>query len=65
MMVFDPGQQWTRIVKTYVHLGMFFQDLDERQIAARVGLLEHMVEIADRLMRVNEENQMELWRHGD
>jgi hypothetical protein len=24
-----------------------------------------MIEIADGLMRVDDENQMELWRHGD
>jgi hypothetical protein len=28
-------------------------------------LFENMIEIADGLMRVDDENQMELWRHGD
>ena len=63
--MFDPGQQRTGIVKTRMHIGMPFEDFDERQIAARIGLLENMVKIANGLMRVNEENQMELRRHGN
>jgi len=47
-----------------MRIGMSFEDLNERQIAARVGLLENMVEIPDGLMRVEEEDQMELVRHG-
>ena len=52
-------------MKTGMHIRMPFEDFDERQIAARIGLLENMVKIANGLMRVNEENQMELRRHGD
>lgn len=63
--MFDPGQQWTGIVKTRMHVRMPFEDFDEGQIAARIGLLENMVKIAYGLMRVNEQNQMELRRHGD
>ncbi len=42
---------------------MSLENLYEWQIAARIGLFENMIEIATRLMRVDEENQMELWRH--
>jgi hypothetical protein len=52
-------------VQPGVHTGMPLEDLDERQITARIGLLENMVKIANGLMRVNEENQMELRRHGN
>ena len=52
-------------MKTDVHVRVALQDFDERQIATSVGLLENMIEIADGLMRVDEENQMELWLHGD
>ena len=45
--------------------GMPLEDFDERQIATGVGLLENVIEIANRLMRVDEQNQMELWRHGN
>jgi len=34
----------------HVRIGMSFEDLNERQIAARVGLLENMVEIPDGLI---------------
>ena len=44
---------------------MSLEDFDERQIATSVGLLENVIEIANGLMRVDEQNQMELWRHGN
>jgi len=37
---------------------MPFEHFDERPIAAREGLLEYVIEIASRLMRVDEQNQM-------
>jgi hypothetical protein len=52
-------------MKADVHAGVPFKDFDEGQIATSVGLLENVIEIADGLMRVDEEDQMELWRHGD
>jgi hypothetical protein len=65
MMLFNPGQQRARIVKTHMYVRMSFQHFDKRQVAARVGLLEDIIEIANGLVRVNEENQMELRRHGN
>jgi hypothetical protein len=65
MVLFDPGEQRAGIVKANMHAGMPFKDFDEWQIATSVGLLENVIEIADGLMRVDEEDQMELWRHGD
>ena len=52
-------------MKADVHARVPLKDFDERQIATSVGLLENVIEIADGLMRVDEENQMELWLHGD
>jgi len=43
---------------------MTLQNVDEGVIAPRERLLKYMIEIAGRLMRVNEQNQMEAWRHG-
>ena len=54
-----------RIVKADVDVGVPLEDFDERQIATCVGLLENVIEIADGLMRVDEKDQMELWRHGN
>ena len=51
-------------MKADVHAGVPFKGFDEWQIATIVGLLENVIEIADGLMRVDEEDQMELWRHG-
>lgn len=45
--------------------GMPLQGFEKGQIAAEVGLFEDMVEIAARLMGVNEQNELELGRHGD
>ena len=65
MMLFDPGKQWTCVVQADANFGMSFQDFDEGQIAVRVGLLEDMVEIANGLVRVDKEDQMELRWHGN
>ncbi len=65
MMLLDPGEQRPCVVKADVNVGMPLEDFDERQIATRVGLLENVIEIANGLMRVDEQNQMELWRHGN
>jgi hypothetical protein len=48
-----------------VHARVSLEDINEWQIAASVGLLENMIEIANGLVRVDEKNQMELWRHGN
>ena len=60
MMLFDPGKQRACVVQADVNVGVSFQDFDEGQITVRVGLLEDMVEIANGLMRVDEEDQMHL-----
>jgi hypothetical protein len=44
---------------------MFFESLNEWQVAMRVRLLEDVAEIAAGLMRVNDRNHMKLWSHGD
>ncbi len=45
--------------------GMFFELFDEREIASVVGFLEDMLEIAARLMSMNQQGEMETLGHGD
>ena len=40
------------------------QTLDERQIRAPVGLLQYSIEIADRLVSVDQENEAKLGQLG-
>jgi hypothetical protein len=53
---FDPGQQRTRIVETYMDARMPLESFDEGEIATRVGLLKNIPKVAARLMRVNEQD---------
>jgi len=62
---FNPGEQRTGIMETEVDTGMLLECLEEGQVATRVGLFKNMLEVAARLMGVDEQNQMELGRHGD
>jgi hypothetical protein len=48
-----------------VNTWVLLKRLEKRQVAALKRLLKNMAEVAARLMRVDEKNQMELWRHGD
>ena len=64
-VLFDPGKQWAGIMKADMDTGVLLECFDERQVAARVRLLKNVVEVAARLMGVDEQNQMELGRHGD
>ena len=43
---------------------MALKNFDERMVAARKRLLEYVIEIAGRLVSVDDENQMEACRHG-
>jgi hypothetical protein len=65
MMLFDPAEQWARIVKTHTNVRMFLEGLNEWQITTRVRLLENVVEITAGLMRVNDQNHMKLGRQGN
>ena len=62
---------WTARVSAQISLriemnaGMFFQLFDEREIAREVGFLEDMLEIAARLMGMDQESEMETLGHGD
>ena len=65
MASFKPFEQRARIVQSYPHAGMSFQVLHEWQVGALVRLLEYAVEIAYWLVRVNQENEMELGQGGN
>jgi hypothetical protein len=43
---------------------MALQYFDEWSIASRERLFENVIEIAGRLVCVDDQNQMEAWRHG-
>jgi hypothetical protein len=43
---------------------MALQHFNERAIASRERLFEYVIEIAGRLVRMNDQYQMEAWRHG-
>jgi len=64
-MVLDPGEEGARIVKTQTDAGMFFELFEEWKIRMLEGLFEHMLEIAAGLVRVDQEDEMEILRHGD
>ena len=64
-ILFDPGQQRPGIMKAYVDGGMLLQRFEEREIAAEVGLFKNVAEIAAGLMGVNEQDEVELGRHGN
>src|ERR1700737_42883 len=64
-VLFDPGKQRAGIMEADVDTGVLLKSLEEGQVAAHIGLLENMAEVAARLMGVYEQNQMELRRHGD
>jgi hypothetical protein len=64
-MFFDPGEEWTGIVKAEMNARMFLQLLDEGEIGSIVGFFQDMLEIAAGLVRVNEQDEMEILRHGD
>jgi hypothetical protein len=48
-----------------VNTRVLLKSLEERKVAAFKRLLKNMAEVAARLMRVDEKDQMELWRHGN
>jgi hypothetical protein len=59
-----PGEQRTGIMKTEANLGMFFQALEKGEIGIVVRFLKDVLEIAARLVSVNEKSKMESLRHG-
>ena len=44
---------------------MLLKEFDERQIGVSVGLFKHVAEIAAGLMRMNQQDEMEMLGHGD
>jgi len=64
-MFFDPVKKRAGVVKTEMNAGMFFELFHEREIASVVGFLEDMLEIAARLMSMNQQGKMETLGHGD
>ena len=60
MALLEPFEQRTGIVQAHANAGMPRQAIDKGQIGALVGLFEDGIEIADRLMGVDQENETEL-----
>src|ERR1700722_18347374 len=64
MRCFDPFKQRTGIVQPHANRRMAAQKLDERQIRLRIRALEYVVEISDRLVRMDQEDELE-FRHRE
>ena len=47
-----------------MNAGMLFHKFDKRQIRIIVGLFEHVAEIADGLVGMNQEDEMKAFCHG-
>ena len=60
MALLKPLQQRTGIVQAQANAGVLAQVLNKRQIGTLIGLFDDGIEIADRLMGVNQENETEL-----
>ena len=65
MRALHPFQQRSGVVQSHVNGRVFFEKLDKRQVTSVVGFLEHVAEIAAGLVRVNQQDEMEILRHGD
>src|SRR5260370_31622856 len=63
-MFLNPAEQRAGIVQAETNSGMLFEVLKEGKVAGGVSLFEDMLEIAARLVRVNEQSEMEFLRHG-
>ena len=63
MGALDPFQQRAGVMQAHANRRMAREDLNERQIRLRVGALDHVIKISDRLMRVNEEDKLK-FRHS-
>ena len=50
-------------MQTHVDGRVARKDLDERQIRLRVGALNHVIKVSNRLMRMDEEDKLE-FRHS-
>jgi hypothetical protein len=64
MRLFDPLQQRTGEVQPGSDRRMAREDLDERQVRLRVGALHYIVKIPHRLVRMNEQDKLELRHPG-
>ncbi len=63
MPALDPFEQRPGVVQPEADAGMPLQVLDKGQIRTLVGVLKHCIEIAYRLVRVDQENEMEFRCH--
>ena len=59
MHALQPFKQRARIVQADADRGMAFKYFDERQVGIPVCAFEHSVEIADRLVGVDQEDELE------
>ncbi len=64
MMRVEPLQQRTAGVQADLERLVRLEDIEKRQVAVLIRLLEDVVEVADRLVIVADENQADGVRHG-
>jgi hypothetical protein len=65
MMAFDPSEERAGVVQAETNLGMLLKHVEEGAIAAFVGKFENMVKVADRLVGMDHQCEMQLLGHGD
>jgi hypothetical protein len=63
-MCLDPSEKRPGIMKADTDAGIGFEVLQEREIRSFVRPFEDVFKITTRLMRVNEQNEMEILGHG-
>ena len=62
-MLFHPREERAGIVQAEAHAGMFFQQFDKWKITVLIRFFENVAKIATGLMRVNQEDEMEIRGH--
>ncbi len=59
MVLLEPLPEAAGVVKSDSHVGPPLEELQERKVGALVGVLDDGIEIADRLMIVDHDDELE------
>ena len=63
MICLNPGQKRTGIMQTQMNAGVLLQGFDKEEIATLVALFKNMLEIAARLVRMDDQDEMKFLGH--
>ena len=64
MGALDPFEQRTGVVQSDANRRMTRENLDERQIGLRVGAFDYVIKVSNRLMRVNQKDELKFRHQG-